>query len=278
MALCLQKECTDLVKLYLPLCPLHYHQCVSGKTPEVVLKDGLGTARYNTTTKLIDYPAAVPKNRFPLPKSERPQKALAYLGTAGDLPRPVLAGRIRSETEEDFSAFTTFYLDSGAGQCLCSCSSAFISMQACHLQVVGVAGRLNIYGQGTAVFLISLDGQESLLRIHNCLHSYGEFNLISVSQLKLVAGNSVDFSVQSPGVKFSRSQSEQLNSPGPDFLEFALNIEDGLYSFLVEPISPSDPRFYELPVYNITLPGDFCPLNISLCASVGPANSESIHE
>jgi hypothetical protein len=73
-------------------------------------------------------------------------------------------------------------------------------MEGCHLQVVGVAGRLNIYGQGTAVFLTSLDGREFLLRIHNCLHSYGEFNLISVSQLKLVPGNSVDFSIQCPFV------------------------------------------------------------------------------
>jgi hypothetical protein len=79
MGPCLKKGCTELVKIYLPLCPTDYHQCVSGKTPEVELKDGLGVAKYNTTTQVIDYPSGVPKNRFPLPRSERPRKALAFL-------------------------------------------------------------------------------------------------------------------------------------------------------------------------------------------------------
>jgi hypothetical protein len=142
---CLQKACTETVKIYLPLCPLHYHQCVSGKTPEVELKDGLGTAKYNITTKVIDYPSAVPKNRFPLPKSESPRKALVCIGATKEC---ALIGTPRlevGESDEPLSSFTIFYIDSGAGQCLCSCSSAFVSMEACHLQVVGVAGRLPIY-------------------------------------------------------------------------------------------------------------------------------------
>ncbi len=59
MAPCLQKGRGDLVKTYSPLCPLHYHQCVSGKTPEFELKDGLGIAKYNQATQIIDYPVAV---------------------------------------------------------------------------------------------------------------------------------------------------------------------------------------------------------------------------
>ncbi len=144
---CLQKTCSELVKIYLPLCPLHYHQCVSGKTPEVELRDGLGTAKYNVTTRVIDYPSAVPKNRFPLPKAERPRKALAFTGKIAESLKPILVGRPMTEADEGvdpLSPFTTFYVDSGAGQCLCSCSSAFISMEACHLQVVGVSGRTNI--------------------------------------------------------------------------------------------------------------------------------------
>ncbi len=100
MGPCLQKECADLVKIYLPLCPLHYHQCVLGKTPEAELKDGLGIAKYNTATKVIDYPSAVPKNRFPLPKSERPRKALAFIGAALEPLRPALVGRPRTDTDE----------------------------------------------------------------------------------------------------------------------------------------------------------------------------------
>jgi hypothetical protein len=58
----LAEGCSDLVKMYLPLCPRCYHRCVSGKTPDVELKDGLGTAKFNTSTQVIDYPASVPKN------------------------------------------------------------------------------------------------------------------------------------------------------------------------------------------------------------------------
>ena len=181
MGPCLQKGCTDVVKMYLPLCPRCYHQCVSGKTAEIELKDGMGTAKYNTSTQSMEYPSTVPKNRFPLPKKERPRKALAFHGCDSTTPRPAFLGVSRDEADEGMStlsSFTTFYVDSGAGQCLCSCSSAFISMEACHLQVVGIAGRLTIHGQGTAIFLASVDGVEVLLRIHNCLHSFGEFNLI----------------------------------------------------------------------------------------------------
>jgi hypothetical protein len=210
MAPCLQLGCDEMVKSYLPLCPLHYHQCISGTFLEVELKDGLGKAKYNTKTQLMDYPSTVPKNRFPLPRTERLKKVKALAFQIGaentDSTLPILIGLPDSGTEPGPS-FTTFYVDSGAGQCLCSCSSAFITMRTCHIQVVGVTGRLTIHGQGTAVFIASVNGQDVLLRIHNYLHSFGQFNLISVSQLKMVSGNSVNFPVENPFLKFSRSQS-----------------------------------------------------------------------
>jgi hypothetical protein len=60
LALCLEKECIEMIKVYLPLCPLHYHQCISGKSPEVHLKDNYGVAKFNTQTQKIDYPTRSP--------------------------------------------------------------------------------------------------------------------------------------------------------------------------------------------------------------------------
>ncbi len=210
MAPCLQLGCDDMVKMYLPLCPLHYHQCISGKCSEVELKDGLGKAKFNGKTQVIDYPSTVPKNRFPLQRAERPsntRKVLVFQDEETNIvpDLPILFG-VHESVDISGPSFATFYVDSGAGQCLCSCSTAFVTMEACHLQVVGVAGRLTIHGKGTAVFIASASGQEVLLRIHNCLHSFGTFNLISVSQLKMVSGDSVNFSVENPFMKFSQSQ------------------------------------------------------------------------
>jgi hypothetical protein len=268
MAPCLQKDCHEMVKSFLPLCPLHYHQCISGKTATVDLKDGLATAKFNASTQVIDYPSAVPKHRFPLLRAERgggERKALVSFAL------PTLACQSSVDCDPSHSSdFTTFYVDSGAGQCLCSCSSAFLTMEACHLQVVGVTGRLSIHGLGTAVFLVSVDGREALLRIHNCLHSFGEFNLLSVSQLKLVPGNSIDFSLVNPMLKLSTGQ---LVSSNEDFiahrnqtLEVPLVMDAGLYSLVLEPISPSDPRYDSLPIFDVTPPGLFCPLTQCLAA------------
>jgi hypothetical protein len=160
----------------------------------------------------------------------------------------------------------TFYVDSGAGQCLCSCSSAFLTMEACHFQVVGVAGRLTIHGQGTTIFLVSVEGNEAILRIHNCLHSFGEFNLISVSQLKLVPGNSLDFSVQNPFLHFSRGQTPSSDFGFPTNLAVPFFIDEGLYSVFFEPVTPSDPWYGELPIFDVTPSGAFSPMTQMLSA------------
>jgi hypothetical protein len=272
LAPCLQKGCNEEVKKFLPLCPKCYHQCISGKSPEVELKDGLGKAKFNVATQAMDYPVTMPKDRVPLPRSERPRKALAFFGPLLVAAPSDRAVTIPNDGTFPLSSLAAFYIDSGAGQCLSSCSSAFVTMEACHLQVVGISGRLTIHGQGTAVFLFSVNGQEALLRIHNCLHSFGEFNLISVSQLKMIPGNSVDFSVVSPFMRLSLDQSEWSNQSFPDFIEIPMSMDDGLYSLSLEPVTPSDPRYRDLPVYDITPPGEFVPVSHMLCAVPGPSD------
>ncbi len=140
---------------------------VSGKTAEVELKDGLGTAKFNSTTQSIDNTSTITKSRFPLPKSERPGSVRkALVSFVPSLNPQMLLGQaddMSDDSSSDSTTVTTFYVDSGAGQCLRSCSTAFHTIEACHIQVVGVAGRLSIHGFGTAVFLVSVDGREAIL-------------------------------------------------------------------------------------------------------------------
>jgi hypothetical protein len=86
------------------------------------------------------------------------------------------------------------YVDSGAGQSLCSSSTAFSSMTPCQVEITSIAGALQIYGCGTALFLFDGgSGHPALLRVHNCLYGHGQFNLLSVSQIIQKDGNKVDF-------------------------------------------------------------------------------------
>ncbi len=82
----------------------------------------------------------------------------------------------------------------------------------------------------------------------------------------------MDFSIQNPFVLFTRDQSELWDSSVPDFVEISLDIDDGLYSLSLEPVTPSDPRFYDLPTYHVTPSGDFCPLNRSMSAGAEAAS------
>ncbi len=57
------------------------------------------------------------------------------------------------------------------------------------VEITGIAGALQIYGCGTAMFLAQdLSGRSFALRVHNCLFGGGQFNLLSVSQLSQKAG------------------------------------------------------------------------------------------
>ena len=73
---CLAKDCGEMVQPYLPLCKLCYLQCMAGKTPSLLLRDNLGAAVFNSTTKLLDFPSAVPKSRFPKKGMKKGKKVL----------------------------------------------------------------------------------------------------------------------------------------------------------------------------------------------------------
>jgi hypothetical protein len=54
-------------------------------------------------------------------------------------------------------------------------------MTPCKVEITGVAGSLQIYGCGTALFLVDDEaGRPVILRVHNCLYGQGQFNLLSV--------------------------------------------------------------------------------------------------
>ncbi len=98
----------------------------------------------------------------------------------------------------------TIYIDSGAGQSLCSCSSAFADLTSCQVEITGVAGSLQIYGCGTAMFLVDdALGRPFILQVNNCLYGHGQFNLLSVSQFCQKNDNAVDLNLDSPVLLFN---------------------------------------------------------------------------
>jgi hypothetical protein len=144
-----------------------------------------------------------------------------------------------------------FYVDSGAGQCLCSCSSAFLQISPCQIEITGVAGSLQIYGIGTAIFIgIDTSGHQFVFHVNNCLFSRGQFNLLSVSQVCQSTGNGVDLSHSSPALMFQVSGVKQRKVCLPLFLE------DGLFAILLEPLHFDDPRYASLPKVEVTPGGD----------------------
>ncbi len=145
------------------------------------------------------------------------------------------------------------YVDSGAGQSLCTCSSAFMDLTPCQVEITGVAGSLQIYGCGTALFLVEdASGQSFLLQVHNCLYGHGQFNLLSVSQFCQIAHNSVDLNLESPSLLFfSGMKKRELRLP--------LILEDGLFAISASPFPLDDPRFSSLRKCEATPGGAFCP-------------------
>ncbi len=49
---------------------------MAGKTPSLPFRDNLGTAVFNSTTKLLDFPSVVPKSRFPKKGMKKGKKVL----------------------------------------------------------------------------------------------------------------------------------------------------------------------------------------------------------
>ncbi len=158
-----------------------------------------------------------------------------------------------------------FYVDLGAGQCLSSCSTAFVTLEPCTLEVVGVAGSLPIFGRGTAVFVLTLpDGDAILVRIHNCLYSFGEFNLLSVSQMQTIKSNTLDISLVSPGVRLYGAPAPLDKAVGKahrKYVDVPFLMDDGLCCLHVDPISSDDPRFQLLQIFDLTPPGEYEPVS-----------------
>jgi hypothetical protein len=211
---------------------------MAGKTVSIVLRDHLGTATYNSGTKKIDFPASIPNSRFPKQGIKKKALLANWKGLpsceerseGGSSVKVLFAGPVCSSVNTASRAVspldeTLFYIDSGAGQCMCSCDSAFLNMSPCEIEITGVAGSLQIFGIGTALFVATDDrDREVILRIHNCLFSQGEFNLLSVSQLCGKPGNSVSLSIGSPAIS--------VMSSGPKRRRFNIpwHLDDGLFA------------------------------------------------
>ena len=134
-------------------------------------------------------------------------------------------------------------MDSGAGQCMCSCSEAFHSLRPCAVMVVGVAGSMPVHGIGTACFTIYIGGKAHILRIYNCLFCHGEdcYNLISVSQLLRTGQSEVVFSQLDARIKVGDKC-------------VPLEENEGLYELRAYPLS--DDRQVEIPHVNLTMEDD----------------------
>ena len=59
---CLAADCEEQTSF--PLCPLHYHPLLSGKSQHVKLKSGYGEATYDSSSQSVVYPPKVPENRL----------------------------------------------------------------------------------------------------------------------------------------------------------------------------------------------------------------------
>jgi hypothetical protein len=79
---CLAKGCGEQTSF--PLCPLHYHSLLSGKTELVELHSNYGNATYDSSSQFVIYPAKVPDNRLTskqIADCSSSQKVVAKLAT-----------------------------------------------------------------------------------------------------------------------------------------------------------------------------------------------------
>ena len=126
-----------------------------------------------------------------------------------------------------------------------------MDLTPCKVEITGVAGSLQIYGCGTAVFLVEdASGQSFLLQVHNCLYGHGQFNLLSVSQFCQNPNNSVDLNLESPSLLLGHKKRT---------IRLPLFLEDGLFAILASPFQLDDPRFPSLRKCDATPRGPFCP-------------------
>jgi hypothetical protein len=125
-------------------------------------------------------------------------------------------------------------------------------MTPCHIEITGVSGMLEVFGCGTALFIASdSNGDPVILRVHNCLFSYGEFNLLSVSQLNQVNSNGVDFSRHLSCMTLHTAGKWRRQTQIP------LLLDDGLYGIRMESIQTDDPSYHQYHKCDVTPAGDF---------------------
>ena len=148
-----------------------------------------------------------------------------------------------------------FFIDSGAGQCICSCLDAFSELRSCAILVIGVSGNLPAHGVGTANFgVLGSNGKLRIWKIHNCLlchknNGEEEFNLISVSQILRTRRSTISFGCDRSRI-IVRSQNDDSECV------FPLRLDDGLYSLEAFPISQSDRRMRNCVSMDMTLETD----------------------
>ncbi len=144
--------------------------------------------------------------------------------------------------------YISWYVDSGAGQSITSCSEAFCTLTPCAILVVGVAGTMSVHGMGTARFITIIGGKQVILTIHNCLLCHGEtFNLLSVSQLLRSTDNSIIFREGDSKIHLKHNECEQY---------LGLREEEGLYKMSMHPLNVNDKRHASLPQYDVTSEND----------------------
>ena len=135
---------------------------------------------------------------------------------------------------------------------MCACSEAFLTLRACAVLVVGVAGTMPVHGIGTACFLVKQNGKEYIVKIHNCLLCHGEdqFNLISVSQMLRARTNSVTFSADDSRLEMGNENDGKVKTI------FKLKEHEGLYELEVSPLCVDDERIRTTAILDLTLEND----------------------
>jgi hypothetical protein len=142
-----------------------------------------------------------------------------------------------------------------------------MSLEPCQIEVIGIAGKLPIFGIGTAVFAITLmDGTKILVRMYNCRYSFGgEFDLLSVSQMGTISRNTLVLALRTPKIRLLGSNSISGNDR-KKFADLPLVLDDGLFALDLEPVSSDDWRCLTSQIFDITPPGEYFPVSQ---ASVG---------
>ena len=152
------------------------------------------------------------------------------------------------------------YLDSAAGQGLCSVEEAFHgTLTTCYMRVSGFGGHDVITAYGTTYKLFTTtEGEQVVAVAHNQLYSPASFptSLYSISQIQLAPGVSCDV---------SSNERPQLHV---HTRVFNLSLVNGLFAIPYELVSASDSRFWSCPHVIVSPDGHYEPVNTPLWSLV----------